>query len=84
DLKKGEFFGQLVESDVSYFRANMKPTPIDREPLPAFKEVTEADIKANYSQIVQDIKSLFGGQASEPEKISNTKPTSPTSVDDEF
>lgn len=84
DLKKGEFFGQLVESDVSYFRANMKPAPIDREPLPAFKEVTEADIKANYSQIVQDIKSLLGEQPSKSEEPSTTKPATSTSINDEF
>ncbi|AUD06486.1 type IV secretory system conjugative DNA transfer family protein [Spirosoma pollinicola] len=76
NLKQGEFFGQLVESDVSYFRTQLKPDPIDRQPIPAFKEVTEADVKANYKKVAEDIRNLLAGPVPKPSNPSgpNSKP----------
>lgn len=71
NLKQGEFFGQLVESDVSYFRAQLKPDPIVREPIPAFKEVTEADVKASYNKVSEDIRNLL--KPSKPSESSADK-----------
>ncbi|SFE87651.1 type IV secretory system conjugative DNA transfer family protein [Spirosoma endophyticum] len=89
DLKKGEFLGQLVESDVSYFRAQIKPDLIDRQEIAAFKNVSEEEVKANYTKISEDIKALLlDKKIAEPEPRKETMPAQSQShtprLSDEF
>ncbi|GAB2559756.1 type IV secretory system conjugative DNA transfer family protein [Spirosoma aerophilum] len=59
ELQTGEFFGQLVESDVSYFRAKMKPDQADPVDLKAISQVDKNDIDSNFDRIQIDIENLF-------------------------
>lgn len=59
ELQTGEFFGQLVESDVSYFRAKMKPDQADPADLKVISQVDKKDIESNFDRIQIDIENLF-------------------------
>ena len=84
DLKKGEFFGQIVESDVSYLRTQFKPDPIDRKEIVPFNTVTDEDVKANYSRISEEIKSLLANKDVPKIDIESSIPTKKPNVEDEF
>lgn len=58
-LKTGEFFGQLVESNVTFFRAKIKPKTVTRAPIAPFKEVTDEMLKANQQRIREEIDQLL-------------------------
>lgn len=63
NLNQGEFFGQLIDSDRSYFKAFMEPEPIDRSALPAFKTVSDAETKENFMSIQKDIQRLMSSNS---------------------
>lgn len=58
-LARGEFLGKLVESDVTLFRAKMTPKTLVSTSIAPFKEVTAADVIANFSRIQEEIAQLF-------------------------
>ena len=63
ELNTGEFYGQLVESDFSSFKAQIK-IPESR-PLPEIVPVTQVttyDLKQNFLRIQDEIESLFKRQ----------------------
>jgi hypothetical protein len=73
NLNQGEFFGQLIDSDRSYFKAFIEPEPIDRSALPAFKTVSDAETKENFMSIQEDIQRLMSSNSNiQPE----VRPTS--------
>lgn len=60
ELDKGEFYGQLVESDFSSFRAKINAP--ESGPIPELNPVTQATtqaIKDNFARIKSEIESLF-------------------------
>ena len=60
ELREGEFFGQLVESDYSSFKAQFQAQQIDTLPemLP-FQNITTEQIKANFLQIQLDVQGIL-------------------------
>lgn len=60
-LETGEFLGQLVESNVSSFKAKIR---VQKEsegvPIEAFKQVDATLMKANVSRIRAEVKALLG------------------------
>ena len=84
DLKKGEFFGQLVESDVSYFRTQFAPEPIERKEVVSFNTVTDEEVKTNYSRISEEIKSLLASQEMPKVDIGSSITAKKPKVEDEF
>ena len=60
ELRTGEFYGQLVESDFSSFKAQVKATDSGQLPeIVPFAFVTEQDVKQNFLRIQDEIDSLF-------------------------
>lgn len=63
ELKPGEFYGQLVESDFSSFKAQIKVA--ENMPLPELAPVTQVttyDLKQNFLRVQEDIEGLFNRQ----------------------
>ena len=66
-LRPGEFLAQLVESDYSSLRAQIKPAELGTLPnLDEFTEVTAEQIKDNFMQIQLDIQALLNKTVSPP------------------
>lgn len=60
ELNKGEFFGQLVDSDYSSYKVQFKEQKIG--PLPRiedFREVTTEQVRANFLKIQADIQEIL-------------------------
>jgi len=74
ELETGEFFGQLIESDVSYFRAKMKPKPLVSTPLKVIKEVSDEQVKTNFNTIYQSISDLFNSQPTKLQQALKPEP----------
>ncbi|WP_169521688.1 type IV secretory system conjugative DNA transfer family protein [Spirosoma spitsbergense] len=73
DLNTGEFYGQLVESDFSSFKAQVKA--IEGGPLPEIVPVTivtNQDTKQNFLRIQQEIETLLYRQ--QPHNVTKTEP----------
>ena len=73
DLHTGEFYGQLVESDFSSFKAQLKAT--ESGPLPEIVPVTivtSQDVKQNFLRIQDEIEALLYGQ--QPHTATKTEP----------
>ncbi|GAB2562657.1 hypothetical protein [Spirosoma aerophilum] len=63
ELNTGEFYGQLVESDFSSFKAQIKIQ--ESGPLPEIVPVTQVtpyDLKQNFQRIQDEVESLFKRQ----------------------
>ena len=63
ELNPGEFYGQLVESDFSSFKAQIKER--EATPLPEIVPVTQVtpyDLKQNFLRIQDEVESLFKRQ----------------------
>ncbi|OJW72951.1 type IV secretory system conjugative DNA transfer family protein [Spirosoma sp. 48-14] len=60
ELKEGEFFGQLVESDYSSFKARFQVQQLGDVPdiLP-FQNVTNEELKENFLRIQLDVQSIL-------------------------
>ena len=74
ELETGEFFGQLIESDVSFFRVKMTPKLIEPTPLKTIREVTDDQVKTNFNTIHQSISDLFNGQPAKPQQEPRPEP----------
>jgi hypothetical protein len=60
ELHTGEFFGQLVESDFSSFKAQIKAPDLGPQPeVVPVTAVTSQAMKQNFIRIQQEIESLF-------------------------
>lgn len=86
ELKVGEFYGQLVNSDFSSFKAEIDaPEP---GPIPELNPVTRATtqaIKDNFAQIQAEVASLFPPNSSRTSFTSSPiepSPIRPTPTDD--
>lgn len=60
ELREGEFFGQLVESDYSSFKAQFQVQQVGALPeiLP-FQNITAEQLKMNFLRIQSDVKSIL-------------------------
>ena len=79
ELQTGEFYGQLVESDFSSFKAQLRAS--ESGPLPEIVPVTMVtahDTKANFLRIQEDVKSLFARQGGQTSANGGSGPTVPT------
>ena len=79
ELNTGEFYGQLVESDFSSFKAQIKvqePTPLP-EIVPV-TQVTSYDLKQNFLRIQQEVESLFKQQG--PNQSGALEPIQPKPI----
>jgi hypothetical protein len=83
ELDKGEFYGQLVESDFSSFRAKINaPEPGPIPELNPITRVTTQAVKDNFTRIQSEIENLFTrrppnqGQA----RLPKPQPTMPEPV----
>lgn len=72
ELKEGEFFGQLVESDYSSFKARFQVQQLGEVPdiLP-FQNVTNEELKENFLRIQLDVQSIL--DKDKPSKITIEK-----------
>jgi hypothetical protein len=71
DLEKGEFFGQLVESNVSSFKAKL--TPYETGPIAEivpFQIVTTQDVRENFARIQTDVQHILSQHR---EKVDSTQ-----------
>ena len=59
NLGQGEFYGKLVESDYSTFKARIKENKWPIREWDAFSDVTPELITANYRRILHEARSLF-------------------------
>ena len=59
NLGQGEFYGKLVESDYSTFKARIKGNKWPVKEWDAFADVTPELITANYRRIQQEVRSLL-------------------------
>ncbi|GAB3742220.1 hypothetical protein GCM10028816_51600 [Spirosoma lituiforme] len=82
NLKQGEFYGKLFQSDYSTFKAQIRP--VERPASPRWKpftEVTEAKLEANFSRIEREIATLMQGLPPKPLEplppVPAPKPTPP-------
>ncbi len=67
NLKQGEFYGKLFQSDYSTFKAQLRP--VERPAFARWKpftDVTEAMLEANFSRIEQEIATLMQGLPPKP------------------
>ncbi|CCH57695.1 type IV secretory pathway VirD4 components-like protein (plasmid) [Fibrisoma limi BUZ 3] len=70
ELKEGEFFGQLVESEYSSFKAQLKAPQIG--PLPQmlpFQDISSEQIRANFLQIQKDVQEILKNKTNSTKKI---------------
>ncbi|GAB4038302.1 type IV secretory system conjugative DNA transfer family protein [Spirosoma gilvum] len=82
NLKQGEFYGKLFQSDYSTFKAQLRA--VERPGSPRwqpFTDVTEAKLEANFSRIEREIATLMQGLPPKPldplPPAPVPKPTSP-------
>ncbi len=59
NLKMGQFYGKLVESDYSLFQARIKGQEWPEKDWAAFADVTPELVTANYRRIQQEARSLL-------------------------
>jgi hypothetical protein len=60
ELKEGEFFGQLIESDYSSFKAQFEVQPVGALPeITPFQDITTEQLKANFLRIQSDVQSIL-------------------------
>ncbi|AUD06716.1 TraM recognition domain-containing protein [Spirosoma pollinicola] len=80
ELNPGEFYGQLVESDFSSFKAQIKER--EATPLPEIVPVTQVttyDLKQNFLRIQDEVESLFKHQG--PSQSGIFEPLRPKPID---
>ena len=85
ELKVGEFYGQLVNSDFSSFKAEIDaPEP---GPIPELNPVTRATtqaIKDNFARIQAEVESLFTGRSpsnAQAQPPITPRPVTPSPID---
>lgn len=73
NLQQGEFYGQLVESDVSSFKAKLKPydTGPFAEIVP-FQIVTTQDVRTNFIRIQTEVQQLLATHRKDINPIDKT------------
>jgi len=71
NLNPGEFLGQLVESDYSSFKVQIKPTAGRFPPMVSFTTVSAEEVKANFIRIQEEAKALL-------QEVNGIKPAAPT------
>jgi hypothetical protein len=79
ELQTGEFYGQLVDSDFSSFKAQIKAE--ESGPLPEIVPVTLVtayDVKQNFLRIQAEVESLFTNQG--PDRGRATEPVTPQPI----
>ena len=79
ELQTGEFYGQLVDSDFSSFKAQIKAQ--ESGPLPESVPVTMVtadDVKQNFLRIQAEVESLFTNQGPDRDRI--TEPVTPQPI----
>ena len=76
ELQTGEFYGQLVDSDFSSFKAQIKAQESGSLPeIVPVTMVTAHDLKQNFLRIQAEVESLFTNQG--PDRGRITEPVSP-------
>ncbi|MBC3789186.1 type IV secretory system conjugative DNA transfer family protein [Spirosoma utsteinense] len=76
ELQTGEFYGQLVDSDFSSFKAQIKAQEGGTLPeIVPVTLVTAHDVKQNFLRIQADVESLFTNQG--PDRGRITEPVTP-------
>lgn len=79
ELQTGEFYGQLVDSDFSSFKAQIKAQ--ESGPLPEIVPITMVtahDVKQNFLRIQAEVESLFTNQG--PDRGRATEPVTPQPI----
>ncbi|MBC3795030.1 type IV secretory system conjugative DNA transfer family protein [Spirosoma utsteinense] len=79
ELQTGEFYGQLVDSDFSSFKAQIKAQ--EGGPLPEIVPITMVtahDVKQNFLRIQAEVESLFTNQG--PDRGRVTEPVTPQPI----
>lgn len=64
DLKTGEFYGQIVESEVTSFKVKMKRHENEVDSMPAFNVVSPQEMKDNFARIQNEVKDILGSHIS--------------------
>lgn len=60
DLNRGEFFMQLVESNVTSYKAQIIAVPLETLPgLNPFSNVSQQDIRDNFARIQSEVRSIL-------------------------
>lgn len=72
NLAQGQFFGKIVESDFSTFKAQIKSTDWEADDLQDFTTVTQEEITANYRRIQQEVRGMLDQITTIPPPLNGT------------
>lgn len=61
NLETGQFYGSLADSWKNEFKAYLKETSYDVEPMPSFSNVTQEIVQKNYKGIRSESQSILDG-----------------------
>jgi type IV secretory pathway TraG/TraD family ATPase VirD4 len=76
DLKPGEFYVQLVESNVTSSKVQIKGKPLDTMPsLNSFTDVSDIDIRNNFIKIQQDVQDILKNHKNGKSRLSSDRDT---------